>query len=94
MPHEVKQRRLEVLQDRINVFAAARNRELVGHTLRVLVERPARRGALLAGRTECNRWVNFEGPAALMGRFTEVLVTAALANSLRGRLLADAGQAA
>ena len=94
VPHEVKQRRLEVLQDRINVFAAARNRELVGHTLRVLVERPARRGALLAGRTECNRWVNFEGPAALMGRFTEVLVTAALANSLRGRLLADAGQAA
>ena len=54
---------------------------------RVLVERPARKDAReLAGRTENNRWVNFAGPAELIGRFVDVIVTAALAHSLRGRL--------
>jgi tRNA-2-methylthio-N6-dimethylallyladenosine synthase len=94
VPHEIKQRRLETLQAKINAFAAERNRQLLGQTLRVLVERPSRRGAQLAGRTECNRWVNFDGPASLIGRFADVVVTEALANSLRGRLVVDAGRAA
>jgi tRNA-2-methylthio-N6-dimethylallyladenosine synthase len=94
VPHEVKQRRLEALQAKVNALAAERSRALVGRTVRVLVERPARWGSLLAGRTECNRWVNFDGPAALVGRFAEVLVTEALANSLRGRHAAGAGRAA
>jgi tRNA-2-methylthio-N6-dimethylallyladenosine synthase len=94
VPQELKQRRLELLQDRISAFAAVRSRAMVGSTVRVLVERPARRGQLLAGRTECNRWVNFEGPASLIGRFADVVVTEALVNSLRGRHAADAGQAA
>ena len=90
VPHAVKQRRLEILQERINRFAAARNRALVGQRVRVLVERRARRPQQLAGRTECNRWVNFEGPPDLIGRFAEVTVTEALVNSLRGRLAVDA----
>ncbi|MEI8297673.1 MAG: tRNA (N6-isopentenyl adenosine(37)-C2)-methylthiotransferase MiaB [Pseudomonadota bacterium] len=89
VPHEVKQRRLETLQARINDFAAARNQALVGKVMRVLVERPARRSYQLAGRTECNRWVNFDGPATLIGKFADVLVTEAMVNSLCGRL-ADA----
>ena len=94
VPHEVKQRRLELLQDRVSAYAAERSRAMVGSTVRVLVERPARRGQLLAGRTECNRWVNFDGPASLMGRFADVIVTEALVNSLRGRHADGAGQAA
>ena len=90
VPHAVKQQRLEILQERINRFAAARNRALVGQRVRVLVERRARRPQQLAGRTECNRWVNFEGPPDLIGRFAEVTVTEALVNSLRGRLAVDA----
>lgn len=94
--HDDKQQRLERLQARLNDLAAERSRRLVGTTMRVLVERPARKGALLAGRTECNRWVNFDGPPSLIGRFADVLVTEALTNSLRGRLAAgtDAGEAA
>ena len=96
VPHDTKQRRLETLQARISAFAAARSEALVGQAVRVLVERPARRPQQLAGRTECNRWVNFEGPATLIGRFADVVVTEALVNSLRGRLVhvaapADAG---
>ncbi len=41
----------------------------------------------LAGRTENNRWVNFDGPSSLIGRFVDVEITAAMPNSLRGRWL-------
>ena len=87
VPDEVKQQRLEILQQRLNALAAARSRSLVGGVQRVLIERPSRRdGRQLAGRTECGRWVNFAGPAALIGRFADVVVTEAMPNSLRGRL--------
>ena len=83
---EQKQARLEVLQSRLNALAYARNQFLVGSTQRVLVERFSRRNTQeLAGRTECNRWVNFEGPSTLIGRFVEVVISEARPNSLRGR---------
>src|SRR5580700_265826 len=62
---------------------------------RVLIERPAKRDSgELAGRTANNRWVNFAGPRELIGRFADVLVTAAHPHSLRGRLAQSAGRAA
>ncbi len=86
---EQKQARLEVLQSRLNALAYARNQFLVGSTQRVLVERFSRRHVHeLAGRTECNRWVNFEGPGTLIGRFVDVVIADARPNSLRGRLAA------
>jgi tRNA-2-methylthio-N6-dimethylallyladenosine synthase len=88
VPEEIKQRRLLILQERLNALAGARSRGLVGTQQRVLVERPSRRdGRQLAGRTECNRWVNFDGPPSLIGRFADVTITEAMPNSLRGRLL-------
>jgi tRNA-2-methylthio-N6-dimethylallyladenosine synthase len=88
VPHAAKQRRLVALQRQVSTLAQARSRRLVGTEQRVLVERPARRDARqLAGRTEDNRWVNFDGPATLLGRYADVLITEALPNSLRGRLV-------
>ena len=90
----VKQERLMRLQRQLETQARAISEAMVGTRQRVLVERPARKDAReLAGRTANNRWVNFAGPAELIGRFVEVTVTAALAHSLRGRL-ADARAAA
>jgi tRNA-2-methylthio-N6-dimethylallyladenosine synthase len=91
---EEKQQRLARLQAALDAQALARSAALVGTVQRVLVERPARRDAQeLAGRTECNRWVNFAGPPSLLNRFTEVRVTEARAHSLRGRLHAPGAQA-
>jgi len=91
VPHEVKQARLERLQARIDAQALAISRAMVGSVQRVLVERPSKKNARqLAGRTENNRWVNFDGPSSLIGGFVDVLVTEALPNSLRGRLAAPA----
>ncbi len=88
-PLAVKKERLARLQARLEVSAHAISRRMVGATQRVLVDRPARKdGRQLAGRTENNRVVNFDGPASLIGQFAEVAITEALPNSLRGRLVA------
>ena len=61
---------------------------MVGTVQRVLVERPAKKDAQqLAGRTENIRWVNFDGPTTLINRFADVVITEAMPNSLRGRLV-------
>ena len=87
VPHEVKQRRLDVLQRRVDSQALAISRDMVGSVQRVLVEKPSKRDPRqLAGRTENMRWVNFDGPSSLLGRFADVIVTEAMPNSLRGRL--------
>jgi tRNA-2-methylthio-N6-dimethylallyladenosine synthase len=93
VPHEVKQQRLELLQQRLNGQARAISERMVGSRQRVLVERPSKRNPLqLAGRTDNNRWVNFDGPAgepmSLINRFADVTITEAMPNSLRGSLLA------
>ena len=86
--HAEKQARLERLQAQLNLQARAISRSMVGTTQRVLVERPSKRDTRqLAGRTENNRWVNFDGPASLINRFTDVVITEAMPNSLRGRLV-------
>jgi tRNA-2-methylthio-N6-dimethylallyladenosine synthase len=88
-PLAVKKERLARLQARIEAGAHDISQRMVGMVQRVLVDRPARKdGRQLAGRTENNRVVNFDGPPSLIGRFAEVAITEALPNSLRGRLLA------
>ena len=89
VPHEVKQQRLATLQAQLNAQARRISNGMVGSLQRVLVEKPSRRDPRqLAGRTENMRWVNFDGPAALIDRFADVCITEAMPNSLRGRLVA------
>jgi tRNA-2-methylthio-N6-dimethylallyladenosine synthase len=91
VPEELKRERLHRLQARIDASAAQIGQRMVGTVQRVLVDRPSRKSASqLAGRTENNRVVNFDGEAGLIGRFAGVLITEALPNSLRGRLAAAA----
>jgi tRNA-2-methylthio-N6-dimethylallyladenosine synthase len=88
VPDAEKSSRLARLQALLDRQARAISSRMVGSVQQVLVERPSRRDATqLAGRTENNRWVNFDGGAHLINRFVNVEVTAAMNNSLRGRLL-------
>jgi len=90
IPMQVKQDRLAQLQHRISEMAQQISRRMVGTVQRVLVERPARKDpAQLAGRTENNRVVNFDGPAELIGGFADIRITEALPNSLRGERVSD-----
>ncbi|MES9947311.1 MAG: tRNA (N6-isopentenyl adenosine(37)-C2)-methylthiotransferase MiaB [Candidatus Thiodiazotropha sp.] len=95
VPLAIKQQRLGRLQQLINTQAQRISRQMVGTVQRILVERPARKNpAQLAGRTENNRVVNFDGPMTLIGDFAEVRITEALPNSLRGELLQPANHRA
>ncbi|MBV8783744.1 MAG: tRNA (N6-isopentenyl adenosine(37)-C2)-methylthiotransferase MiaB [Gammaproteobacteria bacterium] len=90
-PAEVKQARLARLQAQLETQARAISEGMVGTRQRILIERHARRDAReLAGRTANNRWVNLPGPEHLIGHFVDTQITAALAHSLRGRLLPQA----
>ncbi|MBT8082684.1 MAG: tRNA (N6-isopentenyl adenosine(37)-C2)-methylthiotransferase MiaB [Gammaproteobacteria bacterium] len=97
-PLEVKKERLQILQARINQQAYEISRGMVGTAQKVLVEKLSKKSARqVSGRTENNRWVNFDGDPSLIGQFVDVIITEALPNSLRGRLdarLANDGAAA
>lgn len=85
---EVKKARLARLQARIIEMAAQISERMVGTEQWVLVDRLSRKDKNeVSGRTENNRVVNFQAPAALIGRFAKVQITAAYKNSLRGRLI-------
>ena len=89
VPLSVKKARLARLQARISDMANAISTAMVGSRQRILVERPSRKDpAIMAGRTENNRVVNFPADASLIGQFVDVIITEALPNSLRGELVA------
>src|SRR5210317_867848 len=86
-PMAVKKERLRLLQARINQQAMEISRGMVGSTQRVLVEKLSKKSKQqVSGRTENNRWVNFDADSSLIGEFVDVVITEALPNSLRGRL--------
>ena len=73
---------------RIDALAQEVSQAMVGSVQRVLVEGLSKKDEReLAGRTDNNRIVNFEGQARLTGRFVDVRITAALPHSLRGEIV-------
>ena len=85
-PLAIKKERLARLQACLEANAQAISQRMIGSVQRVLVDKRSRKDERqLAGRTENNRVVNFDGPPHLIGRFTDVVITEALPNSLRGR---------
>ncbi|MEM8684416.1 MAG: tRNA (N6-isopentenyl adenosine(37)-C2)-methylthiotransferase MiaB [Pseudomonadota bacterium] len=87
-PLAVKKERLSILQARINQQAMAISESMVGTTQSVLVERISKKSASqVSGRTENMRWVNFDADPSVIGSFVDVVITEALPNSLRGRLV-------
>ncbi len=87
VPGEVRQARLEALQARVDALYRQCSDAMVGRVESVLVTgTSARDPGALAGRTDNNRVVNFDGARELVGRFVDVRIVAALPHSLRGEL--------
>jgi len=87
-PHAVKLKRLQQVQAVIEGNMRAISESRVGTVQRILVEGPSRKDASeLAGRTECNRMVNFKGPQRLVGQMIDVTITEANSHSLRGEVV-------
>ena len=88
VPMAVKKTRLYRLQQRITEMEQEISKKMVGTTVSVLVERASKKDPKqIAGRTENNRIVNFDGDHSLIGGFAKVEITEALPNSLRGKLV-------
>ncbi|WP_033412168.1 tRNA (N6-isopentenyl adenosine(37)-C2)-methylthiotransferase MiaB [Methylosarcina fibrata] len=88
VPVEIKKHRLERFQNRINEMAANISKSMIDTVQTVLVEGPSKKNPLqMQGRTENNRVVNFIAHPRLAGQFVDVLITEALPNSLRGRIM-------
>jgi tRNA-2-methylthio-N6-dimethylallyladenosine synthase len=87
-PIEIKKERLRRLQDQLNHNAMVISREMVDSTQRILVEGISKKDdAILAGRTENNRIVNFAGDSSLIGHLVDVKIVEALPHSLRGEMI-------
>ncbi|WP_428354640.1 tRNA (N6-isopentenyl adenosine(37)-C2)-methylthiotransferase MiaB [Methyloprofundus sp.] len=85
---DTKKQRLKILQKRLDEMTMAISSGMVDTVQTVLVEGVSKKNQLqVTGRTENNRVVNFIGHPRLTGQFVDVLVTEALPNSLRGRLV-------
>ena len=87
-PMDVKKKRLQILQARLNQQGFENSRRMVGTTQRILVSDFSKKDpGMLQGRTEHNRVVNFrcDNPG-LIGQFVDVEILEALPHSLRGKL--------
>ena len=88
VPDSIKQERLAILQESINVSAFAISSSMIGSEQQVLIDGYSRKNFRdLSGRTQNNRVINFVGTPDLIGNFANVSVLEALPNSLRGTLL-------
>ena len=85
-PYEVKSERIQRLIDVQQAISLEVLEAQVGRRERVLVEAVSTRDSLsVGGKTPRGHMVNFPGESSLIGRFTDVEITSAGRNTLRGR---------
>jgi len=83
---EVKTERLARLQDRIERHQRAFNRNCIGRSLEVLLEKPGRNPGQLVGRSPYLQPVQVMAPSSLIGEIATVQITDVGSNSLFGAL--------
>ena len=87
-PEDVKKERLKILKARLDEMTMDVSNSMIDTVQTVLVEGLSKKNPLqVTGRTENNRVVNFTAHPRLAGQFVDVMITEALPNSLRGRLV-------
>ncbi len=87
-PQDAKLKRLQHLQAVIDANVKRISAARVGTVQKVLVEGASRKDDTeLAGRTECNRIVNFKGAPRLVGELVDVTITESRGHSLRAEMV-------
>ena len=86
--YKTKLQLIDQLQSKIKENSRLISKSMVGSDQMVLVEKKSKKANnQLSGRTENNRWVNFDGHEDLIGQMLELRITEALPNSLRARII-------
>jgi len=85
---DVKKERLKKLKTRLDEMTQDISKNMIDTVQTVLVDGVSKKNPLqMTGRTENNRVVNFTAHPRLAGQFVDVVITEALPNSLRARLV-------
>ncbi len=92
VPDDVASERLQRLIEQVRARTRGRNAARVGSVHEVLVERPARRGSLLLGRTRTNHLVLLDLPESEIGSYHTVRLTGTTGSTFTGAV-APAGLA-
>ena len=87
IPEDVKNRRLNEINDLQMEIAREINAGLVGKRYSVLVDGKALKGDYLQGRNAIDKVILFEGDSSLIGTFVDVEVLSSDSWSLKGRIL-------
>lgn len=89
VPEEVKETRLALLQGLLNRQQLSFNRQHIGQTVEVLLEREGKFADQLIGKSPYLQSVHVRNSAHLLGKVTKVKITGAFENSLSGELLSE-----
>lgn len=88
IPEEIKHERFNRLVDVINESSLAKNRELLGHVVEILVEGRSKKDPdNYSGRTDTFKLVNFTSPKDVVGELVKVRITETKTFSLEGELV-------
>ena len=88
VPEELASERLQRLIEQVRRQARGRNLARVGSVHEVLVERPAKRGTLLLGRTRGNHLVLLDLPESAIGEYHRVRLTGTTGSTFTGAIAA------
>ncbi|MGE0252585.1 MAG: tRNA (N6-isopentenyl adenosine(37)-C2)-methylthiotransferase MiaB [Dongiaceae bacterium] len=87
VPENVKQARLEALQQEIMSQQLAFNRAAVGREMPVLLDRPGKKDGQLIGRSPYMQSTFIDAPPRLLGEIVTVKVTQGFSNSITGDMV-------
>jgi tRNA-2-methylthio-N6-dimethylallyladenosine synthase len=90
VPDDIASGRLNRLIDAVRTKVRRKNIARVGETHEALVERPAKRGDLMLGRTRTNHLVLLDVPADTVGRYHTVRLTGTTGSTFTGSVLTPA----
>jgi tRNA-2-methylthio-N6-dimethylallyladenosine synthase len=84
---DIKLNRLNILQQKQKEITLKKNRMIEGKEIEVLVDGFSKRGGQLAGRSPCNRVVNFDSCNNTIGDLVKVIIKKSYINSLQGVII-------
>ena len=90
IPEDIKQKRLEKIIDLQKDHTLLRNKELIGSTQTILVEKESKMSKdHWAGRTDSNKWVIFNKDNVNVNDLVKVIIKDTKGISLHGELLSE-----
>ncbi len=88
VPLDVKKERLQRLNEKVNKYALENSKEMIGQTIKVLVDGPSKKNPnIYSGYTENNKLVNFTAQKDVTGQVISVKIKQANTWTLKGESL-------